>query len=424
MPSTVDQLKQRLDSALAAGAVVCDTEALRNYRVDGKEPALVVKPQSAAEIAAALRLCSEAEAAVIPWGSGTAMAIGNPPRRADIVVDLSHFNRVIEHDAANLTVTVQSGATLTAVQGALEGHRQFVPFEPPFADRATVGGAVAANLNGPRRTSYGSVRDLIIGMKATLANGEEIKAGGKVVKNVAGYDLCKLFVGSLGTLGIVTEVTVRLAPIPERTATLIVAGDLDQVERCVAELLCSALLPAAVYLSNDGNSENWRVAVRCEGFEATVARLLRDSAALAARFGLSEDILRDEKQSALWQRLCDLPLQPEHLIYRITLPRAAVFDFLRHARHWPVVEIAADAAMGTVWVVCSATPSVLGLFSRLIDLACAQRGHAVIFAAPGAFKSAISVWGPSPSTIFLMREIKRQFDPKGLLNPGRFVGGL
>lgn len=424
MQSTVDQLKQKLDSALAAGAVVYETDTLKKYRIDGKEPALVVKPQSAAEIAAALRICSEAEAALVPRGGGTAMAIGNPPSRADVVVELKNFNRVIEHDAANLTVTMQSGATPGAVRAALEGHRQFVPFEPPFADLATVGATVVANLNGPRRSSYGSVRDLVIGMKVTLANGEEIKAGGKVVKNVAGYDLCKLFVGSLGTLGIVTEVTVRVAPIPESAATLIAGGDLPQAERLVAELFRSALLPAAVYISSEDDGTSWRAAVCCEGFEETVARQLRETAVLAARFGMSEEVLRTEKHSALWRRLSDLPLQAERLVYRVTLPRSAVFGFLQRARNWPVIEIAADAAMGTVWIVCAATPAALGLFSQLLELTRAQRGHAIIFATPGALKFAVNVWGPSPSTLSLMREIKRQFDPKGLLNPGRFVGGL
>jgi len=424
MKSTVDQLKQKLEAALAAGTVACEADAVKKYQVDGKEPALAVKPQSAAEIAAALRLCSEAEATVIPWGGGTAIAIGNPPRRADVVMELTAFNRVVEHDAANLTVSVQGGAALNAVQSALEGQKQFAPFDPPFADRATVGAIVAANLNGPRRSSCGSVRDLVIGLKVTLANGEEIKAGGKVVKNVAGYDLCKLFVGSLGTLGVITEVTLRVAPIPERGATLIASGDLAQAERFATELCRSPLLPAAVYLFSEDGGKNWRVVVCCEGFEETVARQLREVATLAARGGMDEEILSAEVQSALWQRLCNLPLQSERLVYRVTLPRAAVFDFLQRARHWPVLEIACDAATGTVWIVCAAKPTVLGWFSQLIESAHAQRGHAIILAAPAALKSAVNVWGPSPSTLSLMREIKRQFDPKGLLNPGRFVGGL
>jgi glycolate oxidase FAD binding subunit len=424
MQSTVDQLKQRLESALAAGAVVWEADALSRYQVDGKEPALVVTPQSAAEIAAALRICSDVEATVIPRGSGTAMAIGNPPRSADVVLVLNKFARVIEHDGANLTVTVQSGAALRDVQAGLEAQRQFVPFEPPCADCATVGAIVAANLNGPRRSSYGSVRDLVIGMKVTLASGEEIKAGGKVVKNVAGYDLCKLFVGSLGTLGIITEVTLRVAPIPESAATLIAGGDLAQAEHFATELFRSPLLPAAVYLFSADGGKSCNVAVACEGFEETVARQLRESDDLAARAGMKTGILRAEEQSALWRRLCDLPLQPERLVYRVTLPRAAVFGFLQRAQHWPAGDFAADAATGTVWIVCGSKPVSLELFSQLTDLAHAQRGHAIIFTAPATLKSAVDVWGPSPSTLSLMRELKRQFDPKGLLNPGRFVGGL
>ncbi len=424
MKSTVDQLQQRLESALAAGAVVCEADALSRYQVDDKEPLLVVTPQSAAEIAAALRLCSDADAAVIPRGSGTAMAIGNPPRSADVVLDLTKFARLIEHDGANLTVSVQSGAALCAVQASLEAQRQFVPLEPPCADRATVGAIVAANLNGPKRGSYGSVRDLVIGMKVTLASGEEIKAGGKVVKNVAGYDLCKLFVGSLGTLGIITEVTLRVAPIPESAATLLASGDLAQAEHFATALFRSPLLPAAVYLFSAEGGRSWSTAVACEGFEETVARQLRESEDLAARAGMKTEILRGEEQSALWRRLCDLPLQPGRLVYRVTLPRAAVFEFLQSARHWPVDDFAVDAVTGTIWIFCETKPASLELFSRLTDFAYAQRGHAIIFTAPAALKSAVDVWGPSPSNFSLMRELKRQFDPKGLLNPGRFIGGL
>lgn len=424
MQSTVDQLRQRLESALAAGAVVHQADALYSYRVDGKEPALVVTPQSAAEIAAAMRICSEADATVIPRGSGTAMAIGNPPRRADVVFELNRFARVVEHDSANMTVSVQGGAALRAVQTAVEAQRQFVPFEPPCADRATVGAIIAANLNGPRRSSYGSVRDLAIGMKVTLANGEEIKAGGKVVKNVAGYDLCKLFVGSLGTLGIITEVTLRLAPIPEGAATLIVGGELAQVEDFTSALFRSALLPAAVHLFSFDGGQNINVVVAYEGFEEAVARQLRESQDLATRACTKTETLPAEEQSGLWRRLCDLPLQPERLVYRVTLPRAAVFEFLKRARHWPVEDFAADAATGTIWIVCEPKLDNLGLFSQITDWAQAQRGHAIIFTAPAELKSAVDVWGPSPSTFSLMRELKRQFDPKGLLNPGRFTGGL
>jgi glycolate dehydrogenase FAD-binding subunit len=352
------------------------------------------------------------------------MAIGNPPRSADVVLELRKFARMVEHDDANLTVTVQSGTALHAVQTALETRRQFVPLEPPCADRATVGAIVAANLNGPRRGSYGSVRDLVIGIKVTLASGEEIKAGGKVVKNVAGYDLCKLFVGSLGTLGIITEATLRLAPIPESNATLVAEGDLTQAEHFAAALFRSPLLPAAVYLFTSGGGKSFSVTVACEGFEETVARQLRQSDDLAARAGMRTGILRGDEQSALWRRLRDLPLQSGRLVYRVTLPCSAIFEFLQRARRWPADNLTADAATGTIWIVCEPNVFSIALFSRLTEWARSQRGHAIIFNAPTALKSAVDVWGPTPATFPLMRELKRQFDSKALLNPGRFVGGL
>jgi glycolate dehydrogenase FAD-binding subunit len=265
MKLRVEQLAHQLETTLGADALTADASGVAAaHLIDGKQPKLVCRPQSVEQIAAALRLCSEAEAAVIPRGGGTAMAIGNLPRRADVVIETGKLNHVIEHDHANLTATVQSGITLNAVQTSLAPEKQFVPLDAPFPERATIGGIVTTNLNGPRRSYYGSVRDLVIGMRVVLASGEQIKAGGKVVKNVAGYDMCKLFVGSLGTLGIVTEVTLRMAPIAERTATLITSGTLTQAERFTDELSRSQLLPAAVFLSNDGETEHWRLAVWCE----------------------------------------------------------------------------------------------------------------------------------------------------------------
>jgi glycolate oxidase FAD binding subunit len=275
MKSTVDQLAHRLAAEVGVVAVVTEQSALASHIVDGMR-ALVCSPAAAEQIAAALRICAEAEAAVIPWGGGTAMPIGNRPSALDVVIETSRLDRAIEHDDANLTATVQSGITLMALQEILARQKQFLPFDPPFPARATVGGIVAANLNGPRRSCYGSVRDLVIGMKVALASGELIKAGGKVVNNVAGYDMCKLFVGSLGTLGILTEVTLRMAPIPETSATVIVAGGLPKVLQLVDELSRSPLLPAAVALMNSSalgvGQNDWQAVIRCEGFAETVTR--------------------------------------------------------------------------------------------------------------------------------------------------------
>jgi glycolate oxidase FAD binding subunit len=421
MKLSVEHLATKLEAALGTDAVTSD---VASFSLGNTQPKLACRPDSAEHIATAMRLCIEAEAAVIPWGGGTATAIGNPPRQADVVIETRKLNRVVEHDHANLTATVQSGVTLSALQTSLVPEKQFAPLDVPFPERATVGGIVAANLNGPRRSYYGSARDLVIGMRVVLASGEQIKAGGKVVKNVAGYDMCKLFVGSLGTLGIITDVTLRTAPISENAATVIASATITQAKQFSEELSRSPLLPAAVALLNDGATEQWRVAVWCEGFDETVARHLRDLGIIAARIGMNATTLRAESHNELWQGLRDFPLQPDRLVYRVTLPRAKIFDLIQLVQNWPGMKLVSDIAAGVVWLALPARKAAMEKFAALIELARQQHGHAVVFAAPAELKRGVEVWGPSPATISLQREIKRQFDPKGLLNLGRFLGGI
>lgn len=424
MKSPPDQLAQRLESELGADAVVLNAERLTSHNIDGKQPALVCTPCTVDQVSAALRLCSETAASVIPWGGGTAMALGNPPRQVDVVLDTGRLDRVIDHDHANLTVTAEGGIRLVALQRMLAHQRQFVPFDPPLPERSTVGGIAAANLNGPRRGAYGSVRDLVIGMKVTLIGGEQIKAGGKVVKNVAGYDMCKLFVGSLGTLGIMTEVTLRLAPIPERSATAIVSGDFSHATQLTRELFNSPLLPSAVIMSNEGERNLWRVAIWTEGFEESITRSRRDVTALAARANMNARFLDADELEQFWRAVKDFPLQDKRLIYRVVLPRAEIWDFLGATQNWHDTETITDNASGTIWLACEPTKASVQRFSALATLARTRRGHAVIFAAPGDLKQGFEVWGESPPTFSFMRDIKQQFDPKGLLSPGRFLGGI
>jgi len=428
MKVTADPLVRQLESELGADAVSAEPSALAAHAVDGKVPALICVPATPEQLAAVLRICREKEAAVIPWGGGTAMAIGNPPRRADVILKTHRLDRIIDHDHANLTVTVQSGRTLNALQAALAPQKQYAPLDPPFAHQATVGAIVAANLNGPRRSSHGSVRDLVIGMKVVLGTGEQIKAGGKVVKNVAGYDMGKLFTGSLGTLGIITEVTLRVAPIAQSGATVIINGTLDQAIQLANALADSKLLPSAVFLRNVASEQAWQLAIRFEGFEPTVARQLGDLESMAQRFAMRANSLSVDHEQQIWQELGNLPLAPDRLVYRVTVPRRSVAAaMVALPRSWPAPQIPTiivDIVMGTLWVICPANKIAAAYFFELTSLARQAHGHAVLFAAPAELKSGIEVWGPTPPAFSLMRQIKQRFDPKAILNPGRFVGGL
>jgi glycolate oxidase FAD binding subunit len=423
MIPSIDHLAQRLIGEFGADAVSTDAASLTAHTVDGQPGSIICRPASAAEVAAALRLCSEAQAIVIPWGGGTAMTIGNPPRRVDVIIDLQKLGRVIDHDPGNLTVTVQSGMKLSELQNDLAQHRQFAPFDPPFPARATIGGTIAANINGPRRSSFGAVRDLVIGTKVALPSGEQIKAGGKVVKNVAGYDMCKLFVGSLGTLGIITEVTVRVAPLAESAVTVLASGNLADMTALIEAIDHSSLLPVALFLVNDSVKSTWRVAIRCEGFAPTVARYRHDLAAMAQPIGATTEVLVEQAHDNFWNGIANFPLAPECLVFRVTLPRATVAGFVETIEERGTL-VVADVAAGTLWLGYEPNKPAAECFARLQALASAHHGHAVLFAAPAESKQGIEVWGPTPPAFSLMRQIKRRFDPRGLLNPGRYVGGL
>src|SRR5947208_3053941 len=434
MKPSIDQLNKRLELELGADAVKNDPSLLAAYTVDAKIPTLLCCPETPEQVAATLRLCSELDAAVTPWGGGAAVRIGNLPRQVDAILELSHLDRVIEHDHANLTATVQSGTALASLQQTLAPQNQFLPFDPPHAARSTIRGIVAASLNGPRRMFYGSVRDLVIGMKVALASGEQIKAGGKAVKNVAGYDMCKLFVGSLGTFGVITDVTLRLTPLPKSSATLTASGTLSQTSQLAAELATSRLLPASISILNPAAArsssfpaEKALAAVWFEGFEESISRHIRDTEAIAARLGLDTDVISPEMQEHLWDYVRDFPLTSDQLIYRLTVPLsqlAEVMTAVSERKSGDSLYMIGGAASGTLWLSVEPGNANMEWFAGLTSLAQERGGHAIIFAAPPRLKENIDVWGAPPSTLPLMRETKRQFDPKGLLNPGRFVAGL
>jgi glycolate oxidase FAD binding subunit len=286
-----------------------------------------------------------------------------------------------------------------------------------------VGGIVAANLNGPRRTSDGNVRDLAIGMKVALATGEIVKAGGKVVKNVAGYDMCKLFTGSLGTLGIITELTLRVAPLPEAERSACATGTLEQSLRLAGELAAAKLLPTSVLSSSRADETHWQVTTRFEGFNQAVERQLGDFAAIAERAGMTAKIPLATEGKEIWRAITRLPLTPQRLVQRLTLPRAALSTVLRDLASGrdSDSELAADLLAGVIWLVAPPSAESSKQFNTLIDLAQRHRGHAVIFNAPAESKAGLDVWGPAAPSLFLMRRIKQHFDPAGRLNPGRFV---
>ena len=219
------------------------------YVVDGRTPCGIVLPGSADEVARVVRAAAAAGVPVVPWGGGTQMSRGTPPRDGALVVGLRRLGRVLEHEPGDLTATAEAGITLDALQAALGTGGQWLPLDPPAPGSATLGGVLAANAAGPRRQGYGTARDLVIGMRVVAADGQLIRAGGKVVKNVAGYDLVKLYIGSLGTLGIIVDATLKLRPRPEAEgACWATFASLDAAAGAAVILAGSELGPVALTL--------------------------------------------------------------------------------------------------------------------------------------------------------------------------------
>ncbi len=435
MKATVDLLATSLRDLLGPGSVESDPEILGRYGVDGKTAKIICLPEKAEQISAALRACAEGAACVIPWGGGTSTGLGNIPRAIDVILSLERMDGLVEHDDANLTATVQAGMRLARLQEIVTAKNQFLPIDAPHPARATIGGIIAANSNGPRRTFYGGVRDLVVGMRMALATGEQIKAGGKVVKNVAGYDMCKLFVGSLGTLGIITEATVRIAPVPESAATIVARGTLNQCLKLVSALSQSTLLPTAMALLSGETAKSAGIShaipsvmVRVEGFAEAVKRHLHDIQTMSQNIGIPHQILDEASHQRLWETARDFGVKEEGILYRLTVPLTSVEELLKsieeRAAHGAPVRYLAHPGAGTLWILADPDSSGIARFAELGALAAKDGGHAIVASAPPKLKEGIDVWGPAPPALAIMREIKRQFDPQGILNPGRFIAGL
>lgn len=426
-----EKLADRLMQLLGADAVSRAPEILAACPVDDLRAQVLCQPDTADKVAAVLSACAEAEAAVAPWGGGTAIMLGNVPKAVDVVLQTHRLNQTIDYDHANLTVTVQCGTTAADLARLLAHQQQCFPIDAPLPGKSTLGGIVAANLNGPRRSCYGSIRDLVIGMKVALVDGQIIKAGGKVVKNVAGYDLCKLFTGSLGTLGVITELTVRVSPLPQRTATIVAEGDMNKLMALNVALSGSPLLPAAMVWKGQlgvGREHQQPVlAFRCEGFDEAVQRQLDEFAAQAGPLGLPTQMLDNGAHETFWREVNDFPGVGNCTIYRITVPRGMTAECLTRIaamNREQSVDAVCDLAGGTLWLSCEQTAGSPIQFGGLVKLAAEYHGHAIMFAAPADTKRPFDIWGPAPPTLKLMQAVKQQFDAKNVLNCGRYIGRI
>jgi glycolate oxidase FAD binding subunit len=406
--------------------------------VDGVPAAHLARPGSVEEAGQVLAAAAADGLAVAFVGGASKLGLGNPPERVDLVVSTERLDQVLEHAAGDLVVRVQGGARLADLQAALAPAGQWLALDPPEPG-ATVGGVVAANASGPRRLRYGTVRDLIIGITVVLADGTVARAGGKVVKNVAGYDLAKLFCGSLGTLGLIAEATFRLHPLP--AAAAVVTLELDRPERtwaAVGPLLRSALEPSAVELTWPGRQLPGRLTVVFEGIRPGVEAQAAACVELLRGVGTAAVAGPGETEAALAE-LGVRPFEKADVGVKVACPPAelgaVLTDLLNGPLAW-VGPVSAHAGTGVLWMASDDREGELAAAGDRLVPARAQGitaarerlaacgGSLVLVKAPPELKRAVDAWGPAGDALGLLRRVKERFDPDRRLSPGRFVGGI
>ncbi len=452
-----------------------DDDLLGDYAIDGQAPDAVVQPQDRQQVAEVVRWAQQGNVALFPRGGGVHVSLGNPPGKRGVVLDLCRCNRILDFQPSDLTATVEAGVTLDALQQHVAGGGKFLPLESPLSNAATIGGILAANVTGPLRSSVGLPREWLIGIGVVNAEGLETKAGGKVVKNVTGYDLDKLYTGSLGTLGIIVEATFKLTPLAAESGALMVVLPSMQ-----AGVDAGSLLVKQVYAPQGMQVLNQRLAHRLSrrvegqpslaglqlpemsqgecmavalftGRASAVRRKLREAMGLLRERGASQATEVTGHQSAgLLRAVTDLGWEPDdlpHLTLRVNVTpsdtRKALSWLARangtgHAPQAEVVpldapvDIIADPGFGLVRMFLWPDGSESGtdgeqlaaFAARVQGLAKGIGGSAVVERASPELKSRVSVWGDSPEGAHIMTRIKERFDPMGILNPGRFVGGI
>lgn len=413
-------------SATAPAAVRTGTGA---DAILGVLPKEVFSPASVEEAVAVLEEKARGSASVGFVGGGTSLGLGRPPRRLDAVIRTERLTRIVEHAPSDQIIAVEAGLTLADLQRAVAVHGQRLALDPPLPERRTIGGLVATNAFGARRTRYGSLRDLIIGVSLVRADGALAKGGGKVVKNVAGFDLPKMMVGSLGTLGLVATATFRLHPLPESDVTLIArARTARGVRELVTAMRGAQLEPAAVAaLSAEKGLE---LGIRFEGFEEGVKEQVDRTLALVAKNAAECDALDEAAAAAFWSRH-DAARTAGPLRAKVAMLPSAFEEFFE--RVLPTLRAAVSEAAFAIYPTLgisffSGVPSddvaAAAAIASVRAFLAPTGGSLVLEEAPDSVRAHTDPWGPVPAAFALMRELKDRLDPEGRLNPGRFVGGL
>lgn len=406
--------------------------------VDGVMPSIVAHPRNADELCRILAAANREGLAVAPRGGGAHLDIGNPLKRLDMVVDISALNRIVQHNAADLTLVVEAGITLEALRRALAKEGQFLALDAPLSQRATIGGVLASGVSGPLKWHYGSARDLVIGMQVAQADGRLTRSGGQVVKNVSGYDMARLHVGGLGTLGVITEVSFKLTPMPRRESTLV--AQFKSYADCAAAAIGvfnSGAMPLAMTAYNHAASKRINaahdagdgsaLAVRLGGRPRTLKRLEDETFAILSARADAVDRM-DGDAAAYWAALADFGYSADAnpiMSARVSvLPNrvAQVADAIAQRADAAILAQVGYGMLNAHWFDQELDLGETLRHAR--DAAHSAGGSLIVERAPLSVKAGVDVWDYNGDSLAIMRGLKAQYDPNGMLNPNRFAGGI
>lgn len=394
--------------------------------IDQTHPSYMVYPQTQEELSGIIATANSNRWRVLTCGGMTKINWGGLTS-TDIIVSTEHINKLIEHAVGDLTITVEAGIKFREIQEILGNRGQTLGLDPAFPEHATIGGIVATGDTGSLRQRYGGVRDQLLGITFVRADGKIAKAGGRVVKNVAGYDLMKLFTGAYGTLGVISQVTLRVYPLPETSGTVILTGQPEPISRVAKILQSSQLTPTQADLishglvSQLGLGDGIGLIVRFQSIESSVQQQLQRCSTMGKELGLTSTVYlgnQTKQEASLWQQLPELIYNCGHngeITAKIgVLPTAAVSIISQI--HYGLIHL--NSGLGLVRLE-NENP-VLTLRSLCQE----NLGFLSILSAPVTIKKNMDVWGYNANSVEIMRRIKQQFDPNSILNPGRFVAGI
>lgn len=424
-------------------------ESREPYIVDDKKPELVIKPSDARQIAAIMESAYTSGAGVIPWGGGTKITTGNLPAHYDIALDVRNLNSLKEYEPAELLVIASAGMTLSKLNEALAEHNQFLPLNPPHPEKTTIGGILASNAYGYLRDTCGVARDMTLGLRFIRADGTQVKGGGKVAKNVAGYDLTRLLIGSWGTLGIITEAALRVHPVPEKRSTLIAGfNELSSAVDAAFEILNSYFAPTFMIILNralaekiteqintDINNDMYLLIIGVDELENTAHwQVDKIKTVCQQNHVFMYDVLPDDAALQARNTLRDYPsAEYSGVVCKIAATKTGVVNLLNFLqninRHTNFsIEILSYFGSGIVYILIPFTTDsndsfkneVKAFVTKLRLFAEEHSGFCTMEHAPVWLKKQVPVWSGFPGET-IMRKLKKQFDPNNILNPDRFI---